>query len=446
LKTSVENLDGNMVKLTVTVPVETVDSAIADAYRQVGKQVKISGFRKGKVPRPVIDNHVGKDYVLAEAQEGLVNMVYSDALDQAELRPIASPEIGELDPIVPGEEFTFEAEVELRPEYKLSSLKDLSVEVPPSGTTDKEVEAQIAYSRDRFATLDLVERGVEKGDFVLISFVGKVDGEEYEGNAVDKYLYEMGMGMMPTEFDDALIGTKAGEEAHAEFPIPDSSSNPDFIGKIATFDVDVHEVKAKVLPDLDDEYATNVGGFDTIDEYRADVRAKLEQSKAVGHGQNVERQVRAALAERLEGEAPVSMVESAKQAMMRDFMTGLEQRGMSPEQYLQATGVTPEILEADIAKQAETSVMEELALEALFRELEFEVTEEEIDAEIAEMAEGSSSSAEELREKWESTGVIGVLNEQIMHKKAVMWLMDDKNVEVIEKEPEVPGDEDSTEE
>ncbi|MDA3936567.1 MAG: trigger factor [Actinomycetota bacterium] len=446
MKTSVETLDGNAVKLTVTVPAEVVDSAITDAYKEISKKVKIPGFRSGRIPRPVIDNNVGKGYVLAEAQEGLVNMVYGDALDQAEVRPIASPEIGELDELVPGQEFTFEAEIEVRPEYKLSSLKDLSIEVPPSATTDAEVDAQIEYTRDRFATLELVDRGVEKGDFVLLSFVGKVDGEEYDGNAVDKYNYEMGMGMMPGEFDATLMGTKAGETAFSEFPIPDSSSNPEFIGKTATFDIEVHEVKAKVLPELDDEFAASVGGFDTFAEYRDDVRVKLEQSKAVGHSQSVERAVRAALAERIEGEAPAAMVDSAKQAMMRDFMTGLEQRGMTGDQYLQATGVTPDQIEADIAKQAKTSVLEELALEALFRELELEVTDEDLDEEIGKMADSSTSTAEELRAKWEETGVISVLHEQIMHSKAIMWLMDDENVEIIEKEPEIPGTSDSTEE
>ncbi len=446
MKTIVETLEGSAVKLTITVPAEDVDAAIKDAYKRVSEKLRIPGFRKGKAPRPVIDNHVGRDYVLGEAQEVLVNATYGKALDAERIRPIANPEIDELDEVVPGEEYTYVAEVEVRPELTLTSLDGLSVEVAPGTASDKEVEGQINYVRDRFATLDLVDRGVEQTDFVLMSFVGKVDGEEYEGNAVDKYLYETGKGMMPAEFDEALLGAKAGEKVFVEFPIPDTSSNPEFIGKTATFDVEVHEVKAKILPALDDEFAATVGGFESYEAYADDVRAKLNQQKAIGYGQAVESGARAALAERLEGDVPESMINSTKEGMMRDFGASLESREMSFEGYLQMSGMTPEDLEADFKVQAENSVREELALEALFREQGFEVTDADLDDEIGKMAETSSSSAEELRAKWEETGVISVLHEQIMHRKAVMWLMDEKNVEVIEKEPEVPGDEDSTEE
>ena len=444
MKTSVEKLEGTNVKLTVTVSAEDVDKAIDEVYANLAKKVKVPGFRAGKAPRPVIDTHVGSDYVLREATEAVVNGFYAKALDAEGLRPVDSPEIGEIEPVVPGEEFTFTAEVLTRPELTLSGYKDIVVELPSAHATDREIDAQIEYMAERFATLEpAVDRGVQADDFVLASFVGTVDGEEYEGNRVDKYLYEMNRGLMPAEFDEGLIGVKAGEETRIEFPIPDTTSNPDYVGRTAQFDVTVHEIKAKVLPTLDDDFASEVGGFETIEELRADIRQKQEAQKSVAQMQLKERETRAALAGRLEGEVPESMAEGRKGAMMRDFETGLESRGTNLEGYVQATGITPEQIQADIELQAMQSVREELALEALFRDLGMDVTDDDIDEELQSIttSQEGSESAEELRKRWEDAGVMGAVREQIMHRKAMLWLLD--NVEVIEKaespEPDSAG-------
>lgn len=433
MKTSVEQLDGNIVKLTVTVPVEEVDAAVDAAYKRIAKKIKIPGFRAGKAPKPIIDTHVGREAVVADAQDELLTETYSKALDVEELRPIAQPEIEDLDLMVAGTEFTYVAEVEIRPELTLSSTEGLSVVVPPSKASDREIDAQIAATAERYASLEVVEnRGIEADDFVLVSFVGKVGGEDYEGNTVDKYLYEMNRGLMPDEFDAGLMGVEAGGETQVAFEIPETSSNPDFVGKTATFDVTVHEIKTKVLPAIDDEFASNVGGFDTLDELRESVRGQLDASKEAGQRQLLETGARAALAERLEGEAPATMIENTKGQMARDFMNNLESNQMNLPQYLEQTGTTQETFESDIAEQAELAVREELALEALFRALEFEVTDEDIDEDVKNFASGSDSSAAELRAKWEDTGVMSVIIEQLQHKKAIYWLME--NVEVVEKD------------
>lgn len=434
MKTNVERMDENKVKLAVTVPAADVDAAIDEAYKRIAKKVKIPGFRAGKAPRPIIDSHVGRDGILADAQEELLGRSYSDAIDAEGLRPIAQPEIEELDLLEPGADFQYEAEVELRPELTLSSIDGLSVTVPSSKTTDREIDTQIDAQRERFATLETVEdRGIEADDYVLLSFVGDVGGEPYEGNVVDKYLYEMNRGMMPEEFDTGLMGLKAGDETTISFLIPESSTNPDFVGKTANFAVTVHEVKAKVLPEVDDEFAASVGGYDTLEQMRTQLRAGMERAKQASHVRAVEAAVRAALAERLEGAIPETMIESTKGQMTRDFINSLESRDMSFPDYLQATGVTPEQLEADIGRQAEVSIREELALEALFRHMKWEVTDEDIDAELMTLASDADPDLAALRAKWQEAGVMPVFIEQIMHRRAVEWLLDRANVTVIEE-------------
>ncbi len=437
MNTTVERLDAHSVRLTISVPASDVDIAIDAAYKRMAQKIKIPGFRAGRAPRPMIDTHVGREAVLADAQDELLSSAYSKALDSEALRPIAQPEIDEVELIEAGKEFEFTAQVEVRPELTLSSIDGLSVTVPPAATSDAEIDAQIDHARERFASVEPVEgRGVQAEDYVLISFVGTVDGKEYDGNVVDRYLYEMNSGLMPSEFDEGLIGVKSGEDTVVEFEIPDTSTNEEFVGKTASFEVTIHEIKAKVLPEVDDEFATSVGGYDSVEEMRASLRETMDKAKQVGHKRAIEQAAREALAERLDGEVPDAMVENTKGQMMRDFINGLESRGVSLADYLQATGGGMERIESDMGDRARQVVREELALEALFRHQGWEVTDEEIDAEIAEMSSSSDADPAELRRSWEDSGVIAVLREQIMHRRVVGWLMDSANVEVIELEPE----------
>lgn len=433
MNTSVERINAHTVKLTITVPATDVDTAIEAAYKSIAKKVKIPGFRAGRAPKPMIDSRVGRETVLAEAQDELLNSAYNKALESESLRPIARPSVDEPALIERGKDFEFTAEVEVRPELTLSSIKGLSATVPAAITTDAEIEAQIEHAREQFATLEPVEeRGLTADDYALISFVGTVDGEEYEGNTVDGYLYEMGRGLMPPQFDEGLIGAMPGEERTVAFEVPETSGNPEFIGKTVSFVVNVKEIKAKVLPEVNDEFAANVGGYDSVEGMYAELRQTMDNAKQVGRGRAVERGVRQALAERLIGEVPEAMIKTTQGQMMRDFLNGLESRGLSVPDYLSATGATMEVIEAQTAEQARTVVTEELALEALFRQLDMEVTEADIDEEIALIASSGTSDPAELRRSWEESGVIDVLREQIIHKKAVEWLMDPKNVAIME--------------
>lgn len=438
LTTSVERLEGISVRLTVTVPADQVDAAIDRAYKSMAKQVKVPGFRPGKAPRAVLDNMLGRENILAEATEAVVNSTYSKALDLEGLRPIESPELEELETVVPGQEFTYSADIDVRPELTISS-KDVTIELPEREPTDADIDEQIEQMRERFATLEIVEdRGVAADDFVLLSFTGLVDGEPYEGNEVDKYLYEMGRGLMPPEFDEGVTGLKPGEETVVEFVIPDTSSNPDFVGKTARFEITVHEVKAKVLPAVDDEFASNVGGFESLEELRQDLSTRIGLQKGPAVDRLKERRARVALAGTLEGEIPEAMIVSRQSSMTRDFMRMLEEQGMSIMQYLEGSGIDMDTFERDIREQAVQSVREDLALEALFRDLGLEIADEDIAAEFDEVARVTETSVEEARVRWEENGLMGVMREQITHRKAVEWLLENVTVtpETAEKTEE----------
>ncbi len=433
MQSSIEHIDEGQIRITVTVPAADVDREIDAAYSRVGSKLRIPGFRPGKAPRPVIDTHVGRDAVLAEAQEEIVSTSYGAAISEQDLRTYGQPDVGELDMVEPGADFTYTAEVYLRPELPLTDSEDFAVTVPARTASDREVDVQIEHARERFATLEVVERPIEANDFALISFVGTVDGEEYEGNKVDKYLYELGRGMMPPEFDEALLGVAPGGSAVAEFVIPDTSSNQEFVGKTAHFDIEVHEVKAKILPALDDEFAASVGGFDSFEEYRTDVREKLDSAKATGFDHKVEVESLRALVERLDGEVPDEMVLSRAASMTREFFESLEDRGISLQQYVEATGADPEQIQADLKVQAAMRVAEELALESLFRARGFEVADTDLDEAILELVKGDEFQARQMRESLAANGALPILREQIMHRRALAWLME--NTVVTEEEP-----------
>ncbi len=435
LTTSVERLEGNNVKLKVTISADEVDAAVDAAYKSVGGKVKIPGFRPGKAPRPMIDTMVGRDYVLQSATEELVEGTYPRALDLEALRPIESPEMEELPIVEPGAEYAYEAEVAVRPELTLTSTGDLSITAPAKEATQAEIDAQIEQARARYATLEPVEdRGVEKDDFVLISFVGTVDGEGYDGNTVDKYLYEMGQGLMPAEFDEGLLGAMPEQEVRIEFAIPDTSSVDEYVGKTAGFDVTVHEIKSKKLPEVDDEFALSVGGFESVEDMNTQLKLALDRQAEMNHLQGKERALRELLASRLEGDVPQSMIDSRGDTMQRDFLVMLETREIPLEEYFAGTGMGMPELEAEMKVQGEQAVKEDLALEALFRAEGLEITQEDIGKELEDFARSSDTSPEDARKRWEELGLMSVIREQIMHRKAVEWLMETADVTVTEPE------------
>ena len=232
---------------------------------------------------------------------------------------------------------------------------------------------------------------------------------------------------MPAEFDEGLIGMKPGDEKRIEFTIPETSSKEEYVGKTAGFDVTVHEIKSKVLPEVDDEFALSVGGYDNVEQMRDDMRIRLQASQELQHERAKEEALKAQLAERLEGDVPESMVSSKTSQLMRDFQNMLEQRGMTVEAYVAAIGVPIEVLEADINRQGEQAVKEELALEALFRSEGMEVTDEDVREEIKTMITGSES-VDDMLARWTDNGLLPIVREQVIHQRAVKWLLENGTI------------------
>jgi trigger factor len=433
LNSSVERLEGNRVRITVVHTDDEVRNAIREAYLRVAHKLRLPGFRPGKAPRPIIDTHVGKDSVLAEALEDLVERAYPTALDELGLRPMERPDTGELDLLVEGEGHTFAAEVDVRPKLTLTSIEDVKVSIPPTTTTDDELDSQIAPLLERFATLEVVEgRGVEIGDFALMSFVGTIDGKTADDLSVDQYLYEFGRGIMPDGFDEGLLGMQAGESRTIEITVPESATNPEYANKTGVFDVQIHEVKMKVLPAFDDAFAEGVG-FETAEEMREDLRRRLDGNKAAGRVRSIERAAREMIADRLVGEIPQSLLDDRKNSMLEEFLESIGKQGYTVEDYLAATGVSEQELQIDMTAEATSRLREEFGLEALFDAAGLEYTEEELEAEIAGLAAQEKIASAEMRKRLIENGVMPFLRERLVQRHAIRYLIE--RVEVVEEEP-----------
>jgi trigger factor len=238
---------------------------------------------------------------------------------------------------------------------------------------------------------------------------------------------------MPKEFDDGLIGTPTGGKKHVEFAVPETAANTEYVGKPAAFDIEVFEIKAKALADADDEFAGNVGGFDTIAELRDDIRTKLDENKATAHDRLVERGAREALAERLEGEVPEMLVTSRTASMTDEFFESLQEQGMSIEEYLDATGLSQDEIQKDISREAALRVRDELALEALFRQAGLALEDGEVEREVEKYAAAEKIPVERMRERLLEAGVLALIRERLMQRHAARWLTE--HVEVVEEAP-----------
>lgn len=433
MNSTVEKLEGNRVRITVTHTADEVRDLIAETYVRIAKKLRLPGFRPGKAPRPIIDTHVGRDAVLADALEELVERGYPRALEELKLRPIDRPDMGELDLVEEGKDYTFTTEVEIRPELDVSSIEDLKVSVPPQGTSEEEIDTQIGYLLDRFATLEPVEdRGVQLGDFALITFAGVVDGQTADDLSVDKYLYEFGRGIMPEGFEEGLIGAKAGETRTVEITVPDNAANPAYAGKQGVFNVEIHEIKEKVLPTVDDEFAKGVG-FDSVTEMRDDMRRRIDGNKAAGRMRTIERAIRELIEGRLVGEVPPALVQDRKDSMLEEFQESIGKQGYSIDEYLEQTGMNEAELEIDMATEATSRIREEFALEALFRTAGLELTDQDYEDAVAGIASQEKVSPAEMRKRLIDGGAMALVREQMMRRAAMDYLV--AHTEIVEEEP-----------
>jgi trigger factor len=419
VKATVEPLEGNKVKLSVEVEEQEFEQAVDAAFKKIAHEVRIPGFRPGKAPRRLLESRLGSGAGRAQALNDSLPEYYSDAVRLNEVDVIAAPEIE----VTSGEEdgpVTFEAVVEVRPTVEVAGYAELSVEIPTPSATDEEIEAQLERIRSQFAELEVVERAADDGDYVTIDIEGSQDGEVLEGLVATAYLYEVGSGAIVPELDEHLRGATAGSEI--EFDAAHPNDAEDAPEDPLHFEVSVTEVKAKVLPDLDDELAAQASEFDTLVEWRDDLVNRLTQVKRAQAQMAVREKIGEALAELVDMELPEPLVAAEMNERLQDMAMRLQAQGLSLEQWLQFSGTDAEQFLGDLRETAERSARVDLALRAVAVAEAIEALEDELEEEFAAVAERVNEDPDTVREQLTEAGHIPALRADISKRKALDWL------------------------
>ncbi len=416
MKTSVEPLDPVQVKLTVEVEPKRVKKAFDAAAREIAKQVEIPGFRKGKVPRRLLEQRFGEGVIAQQAMENALSDYYAEALQQEEIAAVSQPEV-DVEHFDEEEGCTFTATIEVRPEIEPPDHTGISVTFPEWDVDDEDVDAQLEQLRERFAEVEEVERAAEHGDLVTIDLKVEVDGQELEGARVEDALYEIGSQGVTPKLDEELIGVEAGSELTYEDNLPEEY--PEHGGEPATFHVTVKDVREKTLPELDDDFATTASEFDTIDELTKDVRDALLRRKI----QSAQHELRGRIVEAYLALAdvplPPSMVETDKAARIQQIEQQAEQFGMDMEQLLGMQDTSREDFEATAEEQAQSAVKAQLVLDALAVELDVDVETADIEAEINRHAEANNMPPQQIASIIQQQGSLPALIGDILRRKAI---------------------------
>ncbi|ANY72417.1 trigger factor [Paenibacillus ihbetae] len=424
MKATWEKIEKNLGVLDVEVDADRVAAALDKAFNKVAKKVNVPGFRKGKVPRPIFEARYGVESLYQDAIDILLPEVYSEAVEQADIFPVDRPEV-EIEQFAKGETFKFKAKVTVKPEVKLGDYKGLEVAAVTAEVSDEELNQELERLQQRHAELAVIDEGsAESGDVVVIDFDGSVDGVPFEGGQAERYSLELGSNTFIPGFEDQVIGMATGDFKDVEVTFPETYHAEELAGKQAVFKVKVHEIKRKQLPELDDEFAKDVSEFDTLDEYKEDLKKQLlarkeQEAQGVRENEVVEK-----AAANAEIEIPEAMIQSEVQNMMRDFDNRLRQQGMNLEMFLSFSGQTNADLEGQMKDDAEKRVRNNLVLEAIAKEEKLEVSEEEINKELDNMAETYKRSAEEIRSILAANGSLDSLSEELLLRKTIDFLLE----------------------
>lgn len=394
----VEKLEHNMAKLTVEVAAEDVEKALQAAYLKQRKQINIPGFRKGKVPRQMIEKMYGPEVFYDEAANNMIPDAYAKAYDESELDIVSQPKI-EVVQMEKGKPFIFTAEVATKPEVKLGDYKGLKVDKVSTRVTQKEVDEEIEKERERNArTIEVTDRAVQDKDEVTLDFEGFVDGVAFEGGKGEDYPLTIGSGSFIPGFEEQLIGAEIDKEVEVNVTFPKEYHSEELAGKDATFKCTVHTIKAKELPELDDEFASEVSECETMDAYRAEVKKNIKERKERTGKEKKENQAVDQAIENAQMDIPEAMIEFQVRQMADDFARRIQQQGLTVEQYFQFTGMTAEKMMEEMRPQAEKSIKTRLVLEAIVKAENIEVSDERVEEELTKMAEAYQMEVEKLKE------------------------------------------------
>ncbi len=393
-----EKLEKNMAKLTIEVPAEEFEKAIQEAYQKDKNRITLPGFRKGKAPRKMIEKMYGAGVFYEDAANILIPRAYDEALKECEETIVSRPTI-DITQIEAGKPFIFTAEVALKPEVTLGEYKGVEVPKTEIQVTDEEIQAEVDKERENNSrTIDVDDRGVEKGDLIKLDFDGSVDGVPFQGGKAEDYPLTVGSGSFIPGFEDQLIGAKIGEEMEVKVTFPEDYHAEDLKGKEAVFKCTVKAIQVKELPEADDEFAKDVSEFDTMAEYREDIKKNLTEKKEAAAKREKETAAVAKAVENAQMEIPDAMVDEQVRRMADDFTRRMESQGITMQQYMQFTGMDADKLLEQMRPEALKRIQNSLVLEAVAKAENIEISDERLDEEIAKMAESYKMEADKLKE------------------------------------------------
>jgi len=425
MKATVEPVEGNKVKVSVEVDSEAFEREVDAAFKRIAREVRIPGFRQGKAPRKLLEARIGLEAARGDAIEHSIPRFYSEAVIEHEVDVIAAPDY-DLTSSVEDDHLTFEAVVEIRPTVNPAGYQSLRVTIDNPAVSDGELDEQIERLRNAYAQLESVERAAQDGDSVLIDVVGSRDGEELPGLVADGYLYEVGSGTIVPELDERLVGASADEVLEFTADHPTEGEEP------IDFKVTVSEVREKSLPDLDDEFAAEASEFETLDELRSDLRARLTPFKRAQSAVQVRAKTSEALAELVEEDAPQVLVDQDVQHRLDELFGRLQAQGISPDQYLGTIEGGPQAFLDEMRAGSARAVKANLALRAIVVEQDLDVTQDEIDAQVELIARQAGEKPARVHKEFERTGQMAALRSEMKIQRAMDWLIE--QVELVDED------------
>ena len=418
----VEKLEKNMAKLTIEVDAEEFSRAVENAYQKNKGKISVPGFRKGKVPRKMIEQMYGKGVFYEDAANEIIPDAYEKAVEECEETIVSSPKI-DVTQIEEGKPFIFTAEVALKPEVTLGAYKGIEVEKVDTTVTDEEIEEDLQQQRENNArTVSVEGRPVQNGDIAVIDYEGFVDGVAFEGGKGENHNLTIGSHSFIDTFEEQLIGKNAGESCEVHVTFPEEYHAKELAGKPAVFQVTVKEIKEKQLPELNDEFAGEVSEFETLAEYKDDIRKKLTEKKEEDAKAKKEDDVIQAIIDGAQMDIPDAMVETQQRQLVDDFAQRLQMQGLSMDQYFQFTGMTYDKMMEQVKPQAESRIQSRLVLEAVAAAENIAASEEEYDAEIERMAKMYQLEADKVKEMMGEQGRKQIM-EDLAVRKAVEFVV-----------------------
>ena len=421
MSVKVEKLEHNMAKLTIEVPTEELEKAVEKVYQSQKKNISIPGFRKGKVPRTMVEKMYGAEVFYQDAANEIIPDAYEAALKEVEEEIVSMPEVDVVQ-MKKGEPFIFTAEVALKPEVKLGQYKGVEVDKIDVTVSDEEVEAEIEKEREKNArTVEVTDRAVKDGDTVALDFEGFVDGVAFEGGKGENHPLTIGSGAFIPGFEEQLVGTEIGADVEVNVTFPEDYQADNLAGKAAVFKCKVNEIKEKQLPEVDDEFASEVSAFDTLEAYKADLKQNLEDKKFKEAKSAKTDAVIDAIIASSEMDIPEAMIKTEQRQMLNDFAQRMQMQGLSMEQYFQFTGTTADMLMEQSKPQAEQRIKTSLVIDAIVAAENIEATEEEFAEELKTMAEVYQMEEDKIVETLGEQGKASVMKD-IKAKKAAEFV------------------------